>query len=260
MLNDPGAMAGPQMFSVAERGASFIQADLDVVRKVVQKTQPAGVTPLTQHIMEIRERIRILEQSLRSMGQQAVVVLATDGLPTNEFGEHNAVVRQEFTHALKSLQSLPVWIVVRLCTDDSDVVEFYNDLDALLELPLEVLDDFFGEAREIYKCNPFLNYTLPLHRCREMGYHNRVFDLLDERQLNKDELREFLGVLFGLGALDGAPDVHTNWSGFLKELEVIVNREGKQWNPITKKLSPWIDMKKLKRAYGGGGGLFRRRK
>ena len=186
-------------------------------------------------------------------------VLATDGLPTNAFGEHNDAVKQEFIYALKSLQSLPVWIVVRLCTDNDDVVEFYNELDSQLELPLECLDDFFGEAKEIYSCNPFLNYTLPLHRCREMGYHSRVFDLLDERRLNKDELRELLVLLFGAGSLDGAPDVHTNWKGFVERVSEIVRKEEKQWNPMTKKLTPWIDMKKLNKCYGGGGfSLFRK--
>lgn len=28
--------------------------------------------------------------------------------------------------------------------------------------------------------NPWLDYALPLHRLRETGYHDRVFDMLDE--------------------------------------------------------------------------------
>jgi hypothetical protein len=33
-------------------------------------------------------------------------------------------------------------------------------------------------------------------------------------------------------------------------MAVIVSNEQKQWNPIRKKMMPWIDMKKLAKTYG----------
>ena len=65
-------------------------------------------------------------------------------------------------------------------------INFYNGLDSELELNVEVLDHFAAKAKEVCKHNKYLNYAPPLHRCREMGYHNRLFDLLDERKLTKD--------------------------------------------------------------------------
>ena len=53
------------------------------------KTRPSGATPLTPHVIEYRNRIQVIEEHLRRQGQQAVVVLATDGLPTNKDGEGN---------------------------------------------------------------------------------------------------------------------------------------------------------------------------
>jgi hypothetical protein len=260
-LNDPGPTIAPQEFTVAETGSDSVKGDVDRAKAYIAAAQPSGVTPLTQHVLEIRARIESVERMLRANGQKAVIVLATDGLPSNEFGESPESVKKEFIAALKSLQSLPVWVVVRLCTDNEDVVEFFNDLDAVLELPLEVIDDFFGEGQEIHKANKWLNYGLPLHRCREMGYNHRIFDLLDERLLNKDELKEFLTLLLGKSSLERAPDPNVDWSGFLSAVTQAVRAEGKQWNPITRKVDYWVDLKALDRSYGKRGfGLFRRKR
>jgi hypothetical protein len=127
-------------------------------------------------------------------------------------------------------------------------------LDSQLEFSLEVLDDFEEEAKEIYQYNKFLNYALPLHRCREMGYHHRIFDYLDERQLSKDELRDLFTLLFGQEQVMQLPSPHSNWKGFLAGVKSIVDKEEWHWNPIKKKVQPWINVKKLDKAYGGSGG------
>ena len=36
----------------------------------------------------------------------------------------------------------------------------------------------------------------PLHRIREMGFNHKLFDLLDERALTKDELLSFFALIF----------------------------------------------------------------
>jgi hypothetical protein len=60
------------------------------------------------------------------------IVLATDGLPMSGDHRQSSSAKLEFVQALKSLEGLPVWVVIRLCTDDESVVEFYNDLDSQL--------------------------------------------------------------------------------------------------------------------------------
>ena len=53
---------------------------------------------------------------------------------------------------LKPFQDLPVWVVIRLCTDDIKMVDYWNNIDSQVSLHMDVLDDFIGEAKEIYRC------------------------------------------------------------------------------------------------------------
>ena len=263
LLNDPGIHIGPQEFSIGDTtggvsspSSKSIQQEVSTAISVIQRARPNGVTPLTYHLKAITTRIEELESVLRRQGQKAVVVIATDGIPSDDQGNVTVQVQNEFVDALKRLQRLPVWIVIRLCTDDETVNEYYNDLDKVLELPMECIDDYLGEAKEIMAVNKWLNYALPLHRCREMGYQHRLFDLLDERPLTKDELYEFLTLLFGASAFRNAPDINTNWTGFYKVLNNVVQTETQEWNPTTQRRGPWIDMKQLNKIYGVKKGLF----
>ena len=116
---------------------------------------------------------------------------------------------------------------------------------------MEVLDDYTQEAFEVYKYNKWLNYALPLHRMREMGYHNRLFDFIDERPLTKSEIGEFCALLFGVDQFESMPDPDENFNAFLQELGPIVRREENQWNPVKKRKMPWVDLKKLAKMHGG---------
>ena len=249
LLNDPGRMIGPQQFSIAERGPKFIDEDLQIAMQTMMQASPTGCTPLSQHIVEIRANVLAMLPQLQATGQKVAIILATDGLPTDPYGVCSAHTRSEFEHNLRSLAGLPVWIVVRLCTDEDAVVDYYNNLDSQLELSLEVLDDWIGESKEVHRFNPWLNYGLCLHRIREMGFHHRLFDLLDERPLNLDELKEFFFLLFGPDEFDGAPDPNHDFKAFLYHDNAASQKEGKLWNPITSKTSHWIDMKRLKSCY-----------
>jgi hypothetical protein len=140
-----------------------------------------------------------------------------------------------------------VWLVVRIFTDDEAIVQYYNDLDKQLELNVEVRDDWASEAEEIHIYNKWLNYDLLLHRIREMGFSNRIFDLLDERKLSKDELGEFFRILFGNSNMDGVPDPEADWKGFLASIAPPVENEKRLANP----------MKRLRKDYGGGIPFFR---
>lgn len=58
-------------------------------------------------------------------GTKIAIVIATDGMPSDREGYSHASMRQELVDALRSMEGLPVEIVVRLFTDEEDVEDSY---------------------------------------------------------------------------------------------------------------------------------------
>ncbi|KAL3935260.1 MAG: hypothetical protein SGBAC_009189 [Bacillariaceae sp.] len=255
LLNNPGANVGPQQFSIADSGdndssSMSITRQVEQATSIMRKAGPSGCTPLTSHILEIHGEVSRMAPALRRQGTKVAIVIATDGLPTDERGYGGPSHNREFVEALRMLEGLPVWVVVRLCTNDDAIVNFYNDLDGQLELSLEVLDDFCGEAEEVMSNNPWLNYGLPLHRLREFGCHHRVFDILDERPFLKSDIRDFFALLFGRENFDGIADPQIDWDAFVQQITHLLEAEASQYNPLTRRVSPWINISRLNRIHG----------
>jgi hypothetical protein len=129
--------------------------------------------------------VRRMEAELRAKGQRVCLVIATDG----KSGDGS------IAKTMKPLEKLPVWVVIKLCTDDSDVVHYWNNVDEQLDLDLDVLNDLRGEAVRVHGCNPWLTYGQPLHRLREFGVVSKEIDMLDSRTLTLDQIRLFCGLL-----------------------------------------------------------------
>lgn len=250
LLNNPGVTVGPQQFDIGLLGPTMISAEKSKAKEIMSKARPGGATSLTKHIEEIHATVKAVAPTLNAEGKKVAVVIATDGLPTDSCGNAGKEMRDEFIKTLRSLEGLPVWLVIRLCTDNDDVVRFYNSLDKILELSMDVLDDFVGEAEQIYQHNKWLTYGLPLHRMREMGFHNRIFDMLDERPLTLAEIREFCRLLFGLKDVDELPDPAIDWKSFLTKVDMHLRKEELQYHPVKKRMMPWISLAKLHKIYG----------
>ena len=252
-------------YSIAERGVEWLDEDVQqCLHAFAHRITPQGVTPL-------KIQIRRILQSIQCIQEKIILVIATDGRPTDSFGYSSVQVDQEFEWALREIQS-KAWIVIRLCTNDESILRYYQTLDDQLEFSLEVLDDYFGEAKEVHQHNPWLTYSLSLHRCREMGmsYHGlyRWLDWLDERPLRKEEILDALQVL-GLCPRDRdglALNPHeVDWKEFCQGVNVQQSSlvqasstgcstlEGpsamvyRPWDPIRKRPKPWVDIPKLQR-------------
>lgn len=99
-------------------------------------TSPSGGTPLCRHVAEVINNIQSITPQLRQNGQKAVVIILTDGEASDG----------QVAQMLAPLQHLPVWLVVRMCTNDPQVVDYWNGVDRDLEFEIDVIDDFIGEG------------------------------------------------------------------------------------------------------------------
>ncbi len=195
---------------------------------------PSGGTPLCSHIGEVVNRIRAMAPQLRANGQKACVVILTDGESSDG----------DIANAMRPLKDLPAWVVVRLCTDEDNIVDYWNNVDEVLELDMDVLDDLQGEAKEIRAVNPWLTYAEPLHRLREFGIPIKEIDLLDEVRLSKDQIRLFVSLLLG-GSIEDYPHPDVDLKGFEAAVRARQDKIGMTHSPIHLRKRPWIRLENL---------------
>ena len=241
VLNEPAGVP-----SVIHVGYGDPQKELEKMNALM-RTSPLGRTPLCHRIREVIAEIRQREPELRASGKRALVVIASDGEPSDG----------DVEMALRPLAQLPVFVVLRLCTEEDNVVAFWNQVDADLEISLEVLDDPVSEGHEVHDHAPYLTYALPLHRLREWGTSVKLLDVLDERHLTLGEVLDLVRFLFGTDdvAVQKLPHPEVNWRGFVNGLDNIQRHDrnhGKVYDPLRRKHSHWIHMHILNRHFGHG--------
>mmetsp|Transcript_16087 Transcript_16087/g.16218 ORF Transcript_16087/g.16218 Transcript_16087/m.16218 type:complete len:332 (-) Transcript_16087:286-1281(-) len=195
--------------------------------------EPNHQTPLCFHITEIIRKIAAIAPRLMAMNQRAVLVIATDGEASDG----------DMAMAMAPLQTLPVWVVIRLCTSDEAVVRYWNEIDQQLEVEMDVLHDYASEAREIAKVNSWLTYGEPLHRLREFGITVREMDQMDESPLLPDQIRGLISsIIFGHVPPDMPPT--DDAEEFMAYFQLM--SQPSTWNPLTLKKTTWILIPELK--------------
>lgn len=258
LLNSPRGPGQPPVEDIDYICCHDDKGGVDTVEKWLQKTGPRGVTPLSLRLQEIRTRIHLEAQDLAAKGQMVFLTIVTDGLPTSTTsGESTKADRDQLATELRLMcGELPVQLVIRLCTNDDSVVDFYGNLDQDLELPMDVLDDIAGEAAELKKLgNDWFVYTPLLHRIREAGTLSKVFDNLDEKRLTKAEVRNFASLLL-VGESDKQSLRLMDEKAFAAKASSDARGAPPVYDPATKKLAPYLNESKMRKALGLSGGLL----
>lgn len=207
--------------------------------KMLNNINPRGTTPIADRIKKIREQLTPQATDLARNNQQVILILVTDGLPTNLMGrlDHNQLVAE-----FRRLNAeLPVMCVVRLCTDDNEVAEFYNEIDSEVELQLDIVDDMMSEAHECYKAgNYFFSYSPLIQLIREGGSYLKVLDVLDERLLTPMEVA-LLCQLLVRGVAD--QPLPTEPQAFCDEVRRLLPACAPVWDAYYQRLSPPVSMR-----------------
>jgi len=231
---------------VVDPRAGNADAQVEVLRNILRQNGPRGTTPLAFRLQQLQLRLRReLKDSRRIM-----LSIVTDGLPTApNCSKSLERDRDAFVNELRSFTaSFNAFVVIRLATDEEDAVAYYNRIDEELELPLDILDDLQGEAEEVYSCgNGWFAYTPLIHRIREGGTLEKLFDLLDERALQPSEISKFMELLFR--GPDDAPFPRKP-SELLKLAKQINSKSPYVYDSRLDRLAPPLNIKSLERALG----------
>jgi hypothetical protein len=213
-------------------------ADIEALHMLLERNPPRGSTPLAERIDGLRRRLAGSYSSLSANGSKIMLTIATDGVPNGS--------KDIFVQALRRITlELPVNIVIRLATDEDNIVEFYNKIDEEVELPLDILDDLKGEAKEIFALNPWLTYSPLIHRVREGGTLNKLFDLLDERPLTPLEVGLFTQLLLRSNDSDPFP---RDPEGLIEVVTKELPSAPLVWDARRSRMAPPINLGYLHRA------------
>ena len=186
------------------------------------------------------EKIRGMENELRNNGKIAVVIIMTDGESTDG----------NVTDMLKPMVGLPVQIIIRMCTDEQEVSDYWRSIDATVDIDIRVLDDLEASGRIVAEKNSWLTYGLPLHRAREFGLRVPAFDALEKRLLSKTEIKIVAEILLSgptPNAMASFPDPNNDWVGFLNAVKSANQRTPGVYCPLDKVVRPWINAEVLSR-------------
>jgi len=202
--------------------------------------------PLVEYVHKFQRHLKKDAKHLSYLKQRKKFIslsLATQGVPTGKDGQSVDDAFKDLRKELFALNGLPVKLTVRLCTDDEETFRMYNKLDGILDY-CDVLDDFAGESHEVYLYNPWLTYSLGLHRLREAGLAWGTVGELDEKPFSFDKIHQLCIEFFGVGKKD-LPRPKDDWNGFLDGLQQINEREHRQYSMVKKRKASWIDIRKL---------------
>lgn len=218
-------------------------------QKIMNRSQPKGQTPLHEAVLDAKRDIVKMRKQLEDDGMRVTLVICTDGWANSKSGGETTA-SEDLEKMLESLKGLPVNVIIRLCTDFRNTLDFFNALDERNDDPscsfFDVLDDYEAEAADVYRHNPWLNYALVLHQMRELGLQgsNGLLGVLDQRALSIDEIRDFCALVFGTTP-DLLPDPLCDWENFVAEVDYLQQKEQKHWNPALVAETPWVDTEEL---------------
>ena len=146
---------------------------------------PKGDTPICKQIKEITLRVKEMEEELISNETIALIIILSDGISTDG----------DVIESLKALEGTPIQIIIRVSSDESAIIEYWNEISTRVDIDILILDDLECEGTQIEENNSWMTYGEPLHRAREFGAILPKMNNIDYCQLSLEDIKTVVQML-----------------------------------------------------------------
>ena len=202
---------------------------------MLDKHNIRGSTPLHKITKYIKNSLSSFISDTNIKTYPVCLNIITDGEPND---------KRQFENELRYIaNNYNIFLVINLCTDNDNTIDYYNDLDTKIgsELGgLDVVDDIEGEQKEIIKAgNTFITYSYDIHVCRMAGCNSVVSDLLDENILSVFHSNKLVKELLG------SPNDLPHWTDRENYIKKVKEYNKKVYNLYYKKETDLINVDKL---------------
>lgn len=208
---------------------------INTLRKaLLQSSNIRGTTPLDRVTQYFRNS---LEDIVGNVKHPICYNIITDGEPNDKLS---------FERQIRQLcQRFQIFLVINLCTDNDDIINYYNDLDTTIgnELSgMDVLDDLESEANEVWQVgNRFITYSLEIHICRMAGCFSVISDWMDEIQLDVHYVDKLIREITGTTERLDITRYQTSSNEYFAYIDSLNNRHPPVYDIRTKQFTPIIN-------------------
>ena len=223
-------------FVVIDPSKNDYETQLRILKnKMLDKHNIRGSTPLHKITKYIKTSLSSFISDTNIKTYPVCLNIITDGEPND---------KRQFENELRYIaNNYNIFLVINLCTDNDNTIDYYNDLDTKIgsELGgLDVVDDIEGEQKEIIKAgNTFITYSYDIHVCRMAGCNSVVSDLLDEYILSVFHSNKLVKELLG------SPNDLPHWTDRENYIKKVKEYNKKVYNLYYKKETDLINVNKL---------------
>ena len=166
---------------------------MTILDNILSPNNIRGNTPLDKITEYFSKSLHQFIQSDNYRETPVCFNILTDGEPNDRF---------RFESKLRELvNKYHMFLTINMCTENDNVVEYYNNLDRKFGKELsgmDVVDDLESEQKEVMKVgNTFIVYSHDIHVARMAGCYSKVVDLLDEEQLSNHHMTRICKELCG---------------------------------------------------------------
>ena len=232
-------------FITVDPTSDQVQQQLTALERLLLPRNVCGGTPLHKIAAHFnRELLQLRAPTMNSREATVNFNVITDGQPDN---------KALFERELRNLaQNHNIFLTVNLCTDNQEVIAYYNELDTALGTEvsgMDVIDDMLGEMEEIEQAgNTFFVYSHHIHVARMAGCFNAAADLVDEEQLSLHCTLQLVCEVLGSPEVLVRAMQHDTQQQFLGLADNINSAAGSVYDLKTRRMQKPIIMKQLRRA------------